>query len=66
MGKVMASVFWYKQGIVFMDCLEKRNTINGKYYIALLKLLEAEMAKKSLFYRDNARRLKSKKNDKTT
>ena len=35
-GKVLASVFWDMQGILFIDCIEKRRTINSKYYIALL------------------------------
>ena len=29
-GKVMASVFWDAEGILFIDCLEKGKTITGK------------------------------------
>jgi len=35
-GKVMASVFWDAEGILFIDCLEKGKTITGKYYSNLL------------------------------
>ena len=38
--KVLASVFWDAQGILFIDYLEKRRTINSKYYIALLVRLK--------------------------
>jgi len=31
-GKVMASVFWNAEGILFIDYLEKGKTINGEYY----------------------------------
>ena len=61
-GKVLASVFWDAQGILFIDYLEKERTINSKYYIALLMRLKEEIAKKRpqmekkkvLFYQDNA------------
>ncbi|XP_025160565.1 histone-lysine N-methyltransferase SETMAR-like [Harpegnathos saltator] len=32
-GKVMASVFWDARGIIFIDYLEKGQTINSEYYI---------------------------------
>ena len=35
--KVAASVFWDAKGIVFIDYLQKRRTINGEYYANLLK-----------------------------
>jgi hypothetical protein len=48
-GKVMASVFWDARGIIFIDYLEKSQTINSEYYIALLKrLLNDEIKKKRL------------------
>lgn len=61
-GKVMASVFWDVRGVIFIDYLEKGNTINSEYYIALLERLKAEIAKKRphmakkkiLFHQDNA------------
>ena len=34
-GKVLASVFWDAQGILFIDYFEKGRTINTEYYIAL-------------------------------
>ena len=60
-GKVMASVFWDAHGIIFIDCLQKGQTINSDYYIALLERLKDEIAKKrphmmkkNLFHQDNA------------
>lgn len=61
-GKVMASVFWDAQGILFIDYLQKGHTINSEYYIALLDRLKDEIAKKrphmqkkkNLFHQDNA------------
>lgn len=61
-GKVMASVFWDAHGIIFIDYLQKGQTINSDYYIALLERLKAEIAKKRphlnrkkvLFHQDNA------------
>ena len=45
-GKVLASVFWDVQGILFPNYLEKERTINSEYYIALLMRLKEEIAKK--------------------
>ena len=45
-GKVLASIFWYTQGILFINYLEKGRTINSKYYIALLVHLKEEITKK--------------------
>ena len=61
-GKVLASVFWDAQGILFIDYFEKGRTINSEYYIALLVCLKEEIAKKQpqmkkkkvLFHQDNA------------
>ena len=44
-GKVLASVFWDAQGILFIDYLEKRRIINSKY-ITLLVCLKEEIGKK--------------------
>ncbi|XP_053968536.1 paired box protein Pax-6-like [Anastrepha ludens] len=43
-GKV--SVFWDVRSVMFVDYLEKKNTINSEYYIVLLERLKAEVAKK--------------------
>ena len=61
-GKVMASVFWDAHGIIYIDYLQKGQTINSDYYIALLDRLKKEIAlkrphlarKKVLFHQDNA------------
>ena len=42
-GKVLASVFWNAQGILFVDYLEKGRTINSEYYIALFVHLKEEI-----------------------
>ena len=44
--KVMTSVFWDANGIIFIDYLEKGKTINSDYYMVLLDRLKAEIAKK--------------------
>ena len=41
-GKVLVSVFWDVQGILFINYLEKGRPINGEYYIALLMHLKEE------------------------
>ncbi|KAM8718912.1 hypothetical protein ACLKA7_011591 [Drosophila subpalustris] len=61
-GKVMASVFWDAHGIIFIDYLQKGQTISSDYYMALLERLKYEIAKKRphmakkkvLFHQDNA------------
>ncbi|KAL7723768.1 hypothetical protein ACLKA6_017266 [Drosophila palustris] len=61
-GKVMASVFWDAHGIIFIDYLQKGQTINSDYYMALLERLKDKIAKKRphmakkkvLFHQDNA------------
>ncbi|XP_054734619.1 histone-lysine N-methyltransferase SETMAR-like [Anastrepha obliqua] len=45
-GKIMTSVFWDAHGIIFIDYLQKGQTINSDYYIALLERLKDEIAKK--------------------
>ena len=45
-GKVLASIFWDVQGLLFIDYIEKGRTINSEYYIALLVRLKEEIAKK--------------------
>ena len=46
-SKVLASVFWDVQSILFINYLEKGRTINNEYYITLLVCLKEEIAKKS-------------------
>lgn len=61
-GKVMATVFWDTQGIIFIDYLGKGKTITGEYYTSLLERLNEEIKtkrprlkhKKILFHQDNA------------
>ena len=38
-GKVMATVFWDAKGVIMLDFLPKRSTINGVYYANLLDQL---------------------------
>ena len=62
-GKVMAIVFWDARGIIHIDYLPLKQTINGNYYAALLdrfnnilKKKRPHLAKKKvLFHQDNAR-----------
>jgi hypothetical protein len=42
----MASVFWDSRGIIFIDYLEKGQTIKSEYNIALLERLNDEIKKK--------------------
>jgi len=45
-GKVMASVFWNAEGILFIDYLEKGKTITGEYYSNLLTRLDKKFFRK--------------------
>jgi len=45
-GKVMASVFWDAEGILFIDFLEKGKTIRGEYYSSLLTRLDEKIHEK--------------------
>ena len=61
-GKVIASVFWDAKGIVFIEYLQKGETINGEYYAKLLKELRqaikskrpGKLTKGVLLHQDNA------------
>src|SRR5215475_2968533 len=61
-GKVVASVFWDAEGILFIDYLEKGKTITGEYYSNLLTRLDGKIRekrpglqkKKIIFHQDNA------------
>ena len=58
----MASVFWDRRRVIFIDYLQKGKTINVKYYAHLLQHLNNEIKKKwphlsknkVLFHQDNA------------
>jgi hypothetical protein len=45
-GKVMASVFWDTEGILFIDYLEKGKTITREYYSNLLTRLDEKIREK--------------------
>jgi hypothetical protein len=45
-GKVMASVFWNAEGILFIDYLEKGKTITREYYSNLLTRLDKKISEK--------------------
>jgi histone-lysine N-methyltransferase SETMAR len=42
-GKVMASVFWDAEGILYIDYLEKGKIITGEYYSNLLTRLDKKI-----------------------
>ena len=46
-GKIMASVFWDAEGILFIDYLEKDKTITGEYYSNLLSRPDGKIREKS-------------------
>ena len=62
-GKVIATVFWNARGIIRIDYLPSKQTINGDYYTALLNRFNNILQKKCphlankevLFHQDNAR-----------
>jgi histone-lysine N-methyltransferase SETMAR len=61
-GKVMATVFWDSQGIIFIDYLQKGQIVTEVYYSTLLNCLYEELQtkrprlarKKVIFHHDNA------------
>ena len=61
-GKVMASVFWDAEGILFIDYLEKGKIITREYYSNLLTRLDGTYSwektrfakEKIIFHQDNA------------
>jgi len=42
-GKILASIFWYQDGIRFIDYLPKSQTINAEYYSSLLVQLKVTL-----------------------
>ena len=61
-GKVMATIFWDSQDMIFIDYPEKGKTVTGQYYAELLSRFDAVLKekrphlskKKVLFHHDNA------------
>jgi histone-lysine N-methyltransferase SETMAR len=61
-GKVMASVFWDAEGILFVDYLEKGKTITGEYHSNVFTRPDGKLCektpglqkKKNQFHQDNA------------
>ena len=45
-GKVLASIFWDQDGILFIDYLPKGQTINAEYYSPLLVQLQDSLKEK--------------------
>ena len=41
-GKVLATIFWDSEGVLYVDFLTERRTINAEYYSALLEGPEQE------------------------
>jgi histone-lysine N-methyltransferase SETMAR len=66
-GKDMAKMFWDAEGILFINCLEKGKTVNGKCYSNLLTRLDGKTCEKRpdlqkkniIFHQDNAHHHKS-------
>lgn len=62
-GKILATVFWDYRGVVFVDFLEERRTINATYYCELLDKVKTSYRSKRrgvpirsvLLLHDNAR-----------
>ena len=48
-GKVMATVFWDSQGVIYIDYLEKGKTITGLHYAEILVRFDAELQKTAPF-----------------
>ena len=44
--KVMATVFWDSEGVIYIDYLKKCKTVTGLYYVELLGQFDAELQKK--------------------
>ena len=47
-GKVMASVLWDKRGVIHVDFLPRRATINSEYYCRVLSDVHTRLRKKVL------------------
>ena len=61
-GKLMMSIFWDCEGVLLIDFLERKKTINGDYYAGLIRDLRAaikekrrgKLASRVLLLHDNA------------
>jgi len=61
-GKALASIFWYEDGILLIAYLPKGHTINAEYYLSMLGQLKDILKEKRrwkitkgvLFLHDNA------------
>jgi len=53
-GKVLASIFWYQEGILLIDYLPKGQTISAEYYSSLLVQLKDILKEKRCDLHDNA------------
>lgn len=62
--KIMATVFWNKDGIVHIDYLKSGNSINKEYYVKLLDIVNAKIParkrRKVQFLQDNCPSHKAK------
>ena len=65
-AKVLTSVFWDGQGILFIDYLEKGRAINSEYNIALLVRLNEEIDKKNPATNEEEKSSLSPRHGKTT
>ena len=45
-GKVMVTIFWDKDGILFTNYLTRGSTINGRYYASLIERLRSAILEK--------------------
>ena len=58
-GKVMATVFWYAQGVIMLDFLAKKSTITVAYFANLLDqlrtVIRGKLSEEILLQQDNAR-----------
>ena len=46
-GKILASVLWDAQGILFINYLEKERSINSEYYIYVIGVFEGRNCQKT-------------------
>lgn len=65
-NEVMTTIFWNADSVIHIDCLQKGQTINGKYHANVLnrhyndlrKMLTYLIKKTVLFHQDNAKMYK--------
>jgi hypothetical protein len=48
----LSSILWDAHGNIFIDYLEKAQTINSEYYMALLERLNDEIKKKTALFEE--------------